>query len=798
MDESELLNFNWFSEAGYSRLKAAKFAVRRAEAEDIKAIRDKMIEEGISYQYLPDNVRELPWGASCSEEKCRYEILQNTKLKFIQRKQLQGNSKQKEQAEKKQSILDVKRSYQENVVQRNKALNKTSAERDEDGDNLCSLLNAVKLDEQYYRKLLRDAIEKTKSIYSVYDISLACRENMLNGLSSLSNEQARNYCEKASLASLTIQEKLDSLDDRETLRGVRLVTEGESSLRYSLDPCCQRYKYIRVILQTVLTLKYLTNEEKIVFKEHLELTNGLIDKYEACYVFILVRAFLNGNDANYDDDDVKKFIEKCEEDFIRQDALFTLQVLVAVTALHFNRELQCPVLMFSIERYRNLSGSYKDKIVEKAIDILNQQEVQVCPIVEPVGSESIGSIPQFERPGKKSLARWCDRRNYLRIFDCPKVDFSIYIHKSEIVHIVKLVREQFKSDFDGQYEEEARLSLPHQPLSSSVVYLSKNKQNVKDIQGQLRSGREIIQIDPKDYYVRIDNVKESYGDLERILFQRLVKESSKYTLWFRDIINKSGENITSDHEFVLFAHAKAVSECARNLSTWMINSMCLDVIEKDINLDGKDNTDDQRMFSPWNLFFQHHSMTGGSYKNQIGEGNENQEEIEDKELYIIMNWLCIFWLGNENVTMVNDSDVCLSYLENIQRTKLEAAERYARTCILKMLFHRMYSTDSWDCNHFEETLLLRSSLPDETTPRRILGQMFFDKQPLRLIEDGASNFNDSPADEQLKKRRFEGSKGTDRDEVKRQARQRFQRLLETTKGDDTLRTFYDDKRKQLM
>ncbi|CAF1443664.1 unnamed protein product [Adineta ricciae] len=515
MDESELLNFNWFSEAGYSRLKA--------EAQDIKVIRDKMIEEGISYQYLPDNVRELLLGTSCT-----------------------------------------------------------------------------------------------------------CRENTLNGLSSLSNEQARNYCEKASLTSLTIQEKLDSLDDRETLRGVRPAIEGESSLRYSLDPCCQRYKYIRVILQTVLTLKCLTNEEKIVFKEHLELINGLIDKYEACDVFILVRAFFNGNDIDYDDG----------------------------------------------------------------------EEVQVCSIIEPVGSESIGHIPQFERPGKKSLAHWCDRRNYLCIFDCPKVDFSIYIHKSEIIHIVKLVREQFKSDFDGQYEEEARFNLPHQPLSSSVVYLSKNKQNAKDIQGQLPSGREIIQIDPKDYYVRIDNIKESYGDLERILFQRLVKESSKYTLWFREIINKSGKNITSDHEFVLFAHAKAVSECARNLSTWMINSMCLDVIEKDINLDGKNNTDDQRLFSPWNLFFQHHSMTGESYKNQIGEGNENQEEIDDKEVYIIMNWLCIFWLGNENVTMVNDSDVCLSYLETIQRTKLEAAERYARTCILKMLFHRMYSIDSWDCNHF--------------------------------------------------------------------------------------------------
>ncbi|UJR07029.1 hypothetical protein I4U23_011317 [Adineta vaga] len=83
MNESELLNFNWYSATGYSRLKAAKLAVRKAEAEDIKAIRDKMIEEGISYKYLPDNVREMPWGTSCSDEKRRYEILQDAKLKFI-------------------------------------------------------------------------------------------------------------------------------------------------------------------------------------------------------------------------------------------------------------------------------------------------------------------------------------------------------------------------------------------------------------------------------------------------------------------------------------------------------------------------------------------------------------------------------------------------------------------------------------------------------------------------------------------------------------------------------------------
>ncbi|CAF1569315.1 unnamed protein product, partial [Adineta steineri] len=68
----------------------------------------------------------------------------------------------------------------------------------------------------------------------------------------------------------------------------------------------------------------------------------------------------------------------------------------------------------------------------------------------------------------------------------------------------------------------------------------------------------------------------------------------------------------------------------------------------------------------------------------MGEGteNRNQDEIERKELLIVMNWLCIFWTGNENVGMVNDSDIKLADFKQVNRTKLEAAERYARTCIL--------------------------------------------------------------------------------------------------------------------
>jgi hypothetical protein len=790
--ESELHNFNWYSKNGYSRLKAAKLSVRKAEAEDIKAIQHKMNQEGVSYEFLTYKIQEKPWSASCSYEKHRYQTLWNAKLKFIQEKQLAA----KTQLKKKRNISDLKKEYQLSILQRNRVLDKTSTEQDDDDYDLCYLLNVVKSNEQEYRKALKNVIEEKKSIYPIYDISLACRENILFNLSSLSNEDAGNYCEQAAIASLTIQEKLDSLDYKERLEGTRLATESESSLRYSLDSCCQRYKKIRLILQTVLTLKCLTNEDRSAFQEYLEFIKIIFDKYEACYVFILVRAYLNGNDADYDDDKVKDFIEKCEQKFIREDALLIKQFLVAVTALHFNRELQYPILKFSIERYKKLSAS-DDEMVEKAIHILNQQEVKLRPSAEPIAFESIGLIPKFNRPGKQSMACWCGERNYLCISGCSKVDFPIYIHKSEIIELMKLIRDQFKLDLDGQYEEEAILDLPHEPMSSSVVYWSQNKQRAKEIQGQLRSGREIIKLDDTDYYVRLDNVKESYQDLERVLFNRLIKESSKYAAWFRQIINQSGKDISSDHDFVLFAHAKVVSECARNLSTWMINLMCLDIIENDITLDGKYNTDNRKMFSPWNLFFQYHSMTGGSYNNQMGKENQNRGEIESKEVHIIMNWLCISWLGNENVTMVNDSDVCLDDLEQINRTKLETAERYARTCILNMLFYRMYSIASWDRNHFEEVLLLRSSPPFERVPRRILGQMFFDDQPLRLKDDGSLNFNDSPDEEKWKNKRLKSSKDTDRDEVKRQSIKRLQRLIETTRDGNTLRKFYQNKLTQL-
>ena len=97
-----------------------------------------------------------------------------------------------------------------------------------------------------------------------------------------------------------------------------------------------------------------------------------------------------------------------------------------------------------------------------------------------------------------------------------EVDFPIYIYKSDIVILIKLIREQLSSDYDGQYEVELVLNLLHEPLNSLVVYLSKDLQNAKDVEGQLRCGPQSIEIDEKDCYVRLLDVLESYQDLKKI------------------------------------------------------------------------------------------------------------------------------------------------------------------------------------------------------------------------------------------------------------------------------------------
>jgi hypothetical protein len=212
--------------------------------------------------------------------------------------------------------------------------------------------------------------------------------------------------------------------------------------------------------------------------------------------------------------------------------------------------------------------------------------------------------------------------------------------------------------------------------------------------------------------------------------------------------------------------------------------------------------EDTEKYSPWHLFFYYHPMAGGSFhkKNEAGERNKNQDETENTAVYIVMNWLCNFWLGNKStsVTMVNNSDIDLVELEKNGRTNLEAAERYARTCILNALYYRTYSIAPWDCNHFEEVLLLQSSSPLVRQPRRILGQMLFDNEPLCIKTDDSPKSNDPADEEQLEKnKRLESDKDTDRQEVRGQSIRRFEGLIKKPTDGHSLREFYQDKLQQL-
>jgi hypothetical protein len=577
---TRLHNEEWCSGKDYSLLKAAKLSVRKAEADDIKVIQNKMSQQGQSYESLPIEVLNESWSQFCKNEKDQYQTFWNEKLQVIRGNKLPKILKK---------ILEAKKNFQTTIVQRNEAIDQTLTNSNEDVDNLCYLLNTLKHYEEEYCKEREQLIGEYESIYPIYDISLICREKIVSGLSSLSNKDAQGYCHVSSIASLIIQEKLPIVGRNETIDRTPMATEGESSLRFLLNSCCQGCRCILVILPTVLTLTCLTNSERSLFQRHLAHVQMKIDKYEACYIYILVRAYLNGKYVNYDDEKVKDFIDKCEQSFMLDDAMAIRRFLVAITALHFNRECQYPILMDTIKQYRRLSTS-NDTIVEKAISILEKQNIKMCKSAEPFPHESIGLIPKEERSEQKSTACWYNRKNYLCISGSSKVKFPIYIHKSEIILLIKLIRDQFKFDFDGQYEAETALNLPHEPLSSLVVYLSKALQNTNNVRGQLWSAQQIIQLDDKDYYVRLPNVKESYHDLKQVIFTRLIHKSSRYIEWFRTIIKQSGKDIDGDDDFVLFAHAKAVAESARNLSTWMINLMCLDLIELGILLNEKYNT----------------------------------------------------------------------------------------------------------------------------------------------------------------------------------------------------------------
>jgi hypothetical protein len=545
----------------------------------------------------------------------------------------------------------------------------------------------------------------------------------------------------------------------------------------------------------VLTLKCLTDEERRTFMEHSKYVEKLVDICEACYVYTLVHAYLNGNNVKYENEMVNNFREKCEQTLIKNDVFLTKQFLIAITALHFDRECRNPVLKFCIDVYRRSSKSNIEAI-DKAITILHQQKSKICTSCEFSPFESIGLISKSMRyyQRQRLKIRWYGQSNYLRISNISKFDFPVYIHRSEIITLIKLIREQFAFDLDGQYEEEAALELPHEPLSSLVVYLLKDLQNVKNVQGQLHSGQQSIDIDKTNCYLRLPNIPVTYQKLKQNIFDRLLNQSQQYVRWFRQIMNESGKNIDSNDHFVLFAHAKVLSECVRNLSTWMINLMCLDLIETGIILD-ENNSDkipkNLEIYSPWNLFFDYHPMVGGSFHDGkfIDEKNWNQHEIENKEVHIVMNWLCNSWVGSEQVTMVNN-------IEKINRNEIQDAERYERSRIINMLYYRTYLTVQWNRNYHEEVLFNRAALSFDEKPRRIFGQMLFDKQPL-CISGSNVDSNDSLQELELKQKQRDSSIKNYRYQMAEKSIERFTKLIEKTESSRSLQAFYKRKLRQL-
>ena len=627
------------------------------------------------------------------------------------------------------------------------------------------------------------------SIYHIYDISLASKEKIMSNMYNLSNSDAKRYCDLAAIASSLIQNRTSTFDQYKTIDGTPMALEHRNTITV-LHHNWWRYKWILIIVQAVLTLKGLTDEDKEMFTAVVQIVQERYDQCEACYVYTFVYAYHKGENVNHADDMVNNVREECEQTLIKDDAFMIKEFLLAITALHYDRECWCPVLKSCIDGYEMFMP--RIDIVDKAINILREQKIRMCTANELSPYSSIGFISRRIANYERSKKCWCNPSDYLCISGNSKINFPVYIHKSDIITIIKLIREQFSFDLDGQYEKEVGLNLPHEPLSSLVVHISKGVENIKNIKGKLQCGEQFIEIDENNYYVTLPNVRVSYQDLEKKIFNRLINRSQNYADWFRQIINESGKHINSDNDFVLFAHVKVVSESARNLSTWMINLMCLDLIQDGITLNAHSygTSDKSESYSPWNLFFSYHSMIGGSFKHKksINAGNRNQDEIENKEAHIVMNWLCNSWLGNENVTMTNHIDV--DCLQKLTRNELEDAERYGRLCIIHILHYRMYLTARWDNNHYEELPFLHFASTLDRKSRRILGQMLFDKEPLCI--------NGNTVEEmELKQKQRDLSINNDRDEVIKRSIERFTELVKKTESVNSLHEFYHQKLQQL-
>jgi len=270
-------NVRWCSEDGYRLLNLKKRLIREAEAENIK----EMDHEGEPCQFLLNRLLEKSWNSSCETLKYAYQQLWNENLQFI---------REKDWLKKESKILILKREYHASIVEMNRALNEiTTLEI----GRLSYLLNDQKEKEKLYDEQLKRINKQFKSIYPIYDVILACREKMIFGISmsNLSIDDAKRYCELGVIASVIIEDRSPYFNCQETIGGTPMEAEYKST-HSLLNHIWWRHKCILIILQTVLTLKCLTDEERRTFMEHSNYVEKLVDMCEACYVYTLVQAYL--------------------------------------------------------------------------------------------------------------------------------------------------------------------------------------------------------------------------------------------------------------------------------------------------------------------------------------------------------------------------------------------------------------------------------------------------------------------------------------------------------------------------
>ncbi|UJR12466.1 hypothetical protein I4U23_016642 [Adineta vaga] len=767
----------------WPELIAAKYQIREAEAADIKQVLSTLsINDQDNVLKVLDALWKKNWSKHCQQVRSQNAKLWLDMLGFFGTIRRLGN----DLAQK----VDSKREYQTSVL-------KTYAIHEDPHELTYLCLDAKNRGQKYSNDL---TILSDKSVYGLYGIILASREKMRANLTNLSSDDAMRYCDYAVIASLPLQDKSPSQSDMfKTING----NSGPDSI-FELNHIWWYYKCILIIFQTVLTLDCLTDSEKKVFDKDLETVQYYFDVCEAYFIYKLTYAYFEeGHEVNHDN---KPIIEKYEQILINRDAYMTIQFLIALTALHFQRECQQPLLSWVITYYEQLVGKMSDTNVQDAIKILRAQPIKRRREREPSTLSTLQRLSEmlsYETENK----RWYKPGQYLRISNISEVPFSVYIHASEILSLMKLISAQFARDFDGLYEEETTLGLPHQTMSSIVIYLrnsfiKKAIKDIKKVEKELGCGQQPITINPDDLYLHLQGSPDSYNDLKARIFNSrvLLGKPKEYARHFRTIINEGGSNMDDDvnRDFVLFTHAKVIAESARNVRTWLINLMCLDMIESEISLNSEEGNyrgtwskGMHEMYSPWNLFFDYHPMNGGSFssrqlipcegdplegEDQPIEKHRNEGEIENAEIYIAMNWLCASWLGTEAVAT---TDVIEDNLDIVERNELEDADRYGRHRIMNMLFYRMYLTCKWNIHCYDDVTFTRDASTSTSHARRILGKTLRDEDSLRIHV--LSN-SDQPR----------SNLAADRCRIAKMSYNRFKELIRTTENEG-LKRFYQQK-----